>query len=253
MEIKAITFDLWDTVIQDDSDEAERKRRGLRSKRDERRYLFWNAVNEVQEIDKPIVDTAYDQTEEEFHLEWYEHYRTWPIREHMNRVLMKINRSVPDDAFEQVARTLENMEIEIPPLPVDGIKEVLESLSDRCRLGVVSDTIVTPGYKLREWLELFDLQSYFSGFAFSDEVGHSKPHKDMFWTAANQLGSDLTNMVHIGDREAKDIQGAHAVGMKAILFTGSRDTDAENTTADAVIRDYSELLAALERIESEAA
>lgn len=253
MEIKAITFDLWDTIIQDDSDEAERQRRGLRSKQDERRYLFWNAVNEAQAIDQHIVDSAYDQTDEEFQQEWYEHYRTWPIREHLNRVLMKINRSVSDEAFEQVARTLENMEIEIPPLPVDGVKEVLESLSGRCRLGIVSDTVVTPGYKLREWLELFDLQSYFSGFAFSDEVGHSKPHRDMFHSAANQLGCDLANMVHIGDREAKDIQGAHAVGMKAILFTGSSDTDAGNTTADAVIGDYSELLAVLERIESDSA
>ena len=253
MEIKAITFDLWDTVIQDDSDEAERKRRGLRTKHDERRYLFWNAVNEAQEIDKQIVDIAYDQTDEEFRQEWYEHYRTWPIREHLNRVLMKINRSVSDQAFEEVARTLENMEIEIPPLPVDGVKEVLESLSDRCRLAVISDTIVTPGYKLREWLELFDLHSYFSGFAFSDEIGHSKPHQDMFRSAANQLGVDLANIIHIGDREAKDIQGAHAVGMKAILFTGCRDTDAGNTTADAEIRDYSELPAVLERIESDTA
>ena len=63
MEIKAITFDLWDTIIQDDSDEAERQRRGLRSKQDERRYLFWNAVNEAQAIDQHIVDSAYDQTD----------------------------------------------------------------------------------------------------------------------------------------------------------------------------------------------
>ena len=37
MQVKAITFDLWDTVIRDDSDEAKRAARGLPSKREARR------------------------------------------------------------------------------------------------------------------------------------------------------------------------------------------------------------------------
>ncbi|GIT27925.1 MAG: hypothetical protein CM1200mP41_39690 [Gammaproteobacteria bacterium] len=31
--IKAVTFDLWDTVIHDDSDEPKRAAQGLRSKK----------------------------------------------------------------------------------------------------------------------------------------------------------------------------------------------------------------------------
>ena len=49
--IKAITFDLWDTLVVDDSDEAKRAEHGLRSKFDERRHLLWEALNDAKPID----------------------------------------------------------------------------------------------------------------------------------------------------------------------------------------------------------
>ena len=42
--IRAVSFDLWDTLVVDDSDEAVRAGRGLRSKREERRHLTWKAL-----------------------------------------------------------------------------------------------------------------------------------------------------------------------------------------------------------------
>lgn len=42
----AISFDLWDTIVVDDSDEEERAALGLRSKHDERRALLHAAVPE---------------------------------------------------------------------------------------------------------------------------------------------------------------------------------------------------------------
>ena len=56
MAIKAITFDLWDTIVDDDSDEVVRAARGLRSKRDERRHLLWHAVNDADKVALEDVD-----------------------------------------------------------------------------------------------------------------------------------------------------------------------------------------------------
>ena len=42
--VKAITFDLWDTIIDDNSDEPKRFNLGLRSKREERQYLLYNVI-----------------------------------------------------------------------------------------------------------------------------------------------------------------------------------------------------------------
>ena len=43
--IKAITFDLWDTVIHDGSDVQRRAKQGMRSKKAERRHLVWEALD----------------------------------------------------------------------------------------------------------------------------------------------------------------------------------------------------------------
>ncbi len=249
-KISAITFDLWDTVIQDDSDEPERKRRGLRTKHDERRHLLWKAANDYQAISRDVVNKAYDETDAEFRIDWYDNCITWTVDVQIRRIFEKIGRKIPEDAFRKIVSATENMEIEIPPAPVQGIKNILESLSKQYPLGVISDTIVTPGRNLREWLRMFGMLDYFSGFAFSDEVGHSKPHRDMFLCAAKQLNVAPTEIVHVGDREKKDIDGAHALGMRAILFVGSRNTDANSTKADAVCEDYGEFIGILDRMNS---
>jgi putative hydrolase of the HAD superfamily len=140
------------------------------------------------------------------------------------------------------------MEITVCPDPIDGIKGALDELSQRYKLGVVSDAIVSPGRCLREWLEIHGLKEYFHGFAFSDEVGHSKPHRDMFTTAAAQLGVELHEMVHLGDRDHNDVKGPHGLGMKAILFTATRDRDKATTTADAVCERHQDLAAIVDSL-----
>ena len=42
--IKAITFDVWDTILIDDSDEIKRKKAGLHSKNTSRFSLVYNYV-----------------------------------------------------------------------------------------------------------------------------------------------------------------------------------------------------------------
>ena len=116
----------------------------------------------------------------------------------------------------------------------------------------MSDAIVSPGRCLRRWLDIHGLLDYFDAFAFSDEVGHSKPHPDMFATVAEQLGVDLPEMVHLGDRDSKDVKGPHALGMKAVLFTATRDRDKDATTADAVCERHQDLVAIIDRLAANA-
>ena len=92
------------------------------------------------------------------------------------------------------------------------------------------------------------MAKFFIGFAFSDEVGHSKPHRSMFESAAEQLGVEIGEMVHVGDRDHNDVKGPQQLGMKAILFTASRDVDKTNTSADAICGSFDKLEAAIERL-----
>ncbi len=246
--IKAITFDLWDTLVVDDSDEAKRAEQGLRSKFDERRHLLWEALNDTEPIGLETVRLAYNVGDAAFNKVWKDHHITWPIAERLRVILKGLGRELPEAAFNAVVRAHAEMEVDIPPDAMPGAAPVLERLAKRYKLCIVSDAIVSPGNCLRRLLGNHDLASPFSGFAFSDEVGHSKPHRSMFESAAGQLGVEIGEMLHVGDRDHNDVKGPQQLGMKAILFTASRDVDKANTTADAICESFEELEAAIDRL-----
>ena len=232
--VKAITFDLWDTVIHDDSDEGKRKAQGLASKKEARRALALSVLERTAPLEKSILLAAYDAMEAEFNRVWHDEHVTWTVDERVSMLLEGLGRTLADDHRTQLVRGLEEMEVTVPPNPIDVIGEAIAALAGSYKLGVVSDAIYSPGRCLREWLQMHDLLQHFDGFAFSDEVGHSKPHRDMFASVASQLGVEISDMVHIGDRDHNDIKGPHALGMKAVLFTATRDLDKDHTSADAI-------------------
>jgi HAD superfamily hydrolase (TIGR01549 family) len=150
--------------------------------------------------------------------------------------------------MSKVVKAHEEMEFVVKPDLVFGAPEALRDLAGRYRLCVVSDAIVTPGSLLREILRSYGIAQYFGSFAFSDEIGHSKPHPTMFQHVAGELGVSLDQMVHVGDRDQNDVQGPHELGMKAILFTATRDVDKANTSADAICERHADLPAIVDRM-----
>ncbi|MEM7386434.1 MAG: HAD family hydrolase [Verrucomicrobiota bacterium] len=247
MKIRGLTFDLWDTLVHDDSDEVRRNVQGLRSKYEERRHLLWEHLNTESPLEKETVWTAYDAVDAAFNKVWKQHHITWPVEERLDVLLKALGRKRPE-SWKRLVRETATMEVEVPPDLIEGCGEVLANLSKHFQLAVVSDAIVTPGAELRRLLENHGIALHFSAFAFSDEVGHSKPHPDMFETALDQLGLAPEEAIHIGDRDHNDIKGAQAMGMKAILFTATRDADASTTSAEAQCASFSELPGVISRL-----
>jgi HAD superfamily hydrolase (TIGR01549 family) len=247
-KIKAVTFDLWDTIVHDDSDEPKRKAKGLRSKKAERRHLLWEALNKQAPIGEAEVTLAYDVADAAFNRVWHDQHVTWRIGERLEVAMKGLGRSLPAEDFAELQRRHEEMEVEIRPDLIPGIAEALAEIHGRYRTCIVSDAIVSPGRCLRQLLASYDLARHFDGFAFSDEVGHSKPHKSMFNSAARQMGVAVEEMVHIGDRDHNDVKGPQKLGMKAILFTATRAVDKERTSADAICERHADLAALIDRL-----
>lgn len=245
---RAITFDLWDTIVYDDSDEPKRAACGLLTKKGQRRRLVFEALNAQEPISEADVTLAYNTADAAFNRVWHDQHVTWKIAERLNVVLRGLGRTLPQDVFDRVVADHQAMEIEIEPNLIEGCSEALADLSSRFPLAIVSDAIVTPGSHLRDLLEKHGVKQYFKGFAFSDEVGRSKPHRAMFASAAEQLGVEIPQMIHIGDRDHNDIKGPHALGMKAVLFTAARDVDKGNTQADAICERYADLPGIIDRL-----
>ena len=246
--IKAVSFDLWDTIVHDDSDEPKRVALGLRSKKAERRHLVWQALNRYGAIDPAAVTLAYDVADAAFNAVWHDRHITWTIGERLRVLLKGLGRALPDPEFAELVRRHEEMEIEVRPDLVPGVAEALAALHGRYRTCVVSDAIVSPARCLRRLIDGHGLTPYFDGYAFSDEVGYSKPHRAMFESAARQMGVGLTEIVHIGDRDHNDVKGPQALGMKAVLFVGTRAADRDRTSADAVCERAADLPAIVDRL-----
>jgi len=99
-EIRALTFDLWDTIVVDDSDEPRRRQRGLRSKRDERRQLLWEALKKQAPIAEETVQLAYNVGDAAFNTVWHDQHVTWPIRARLEVILAGLGRTLPDADLE---------------------------------------------------------------------------------------------------------------------------------------------------------
>jgi len=194
------------------------------------------------------VTIAYDVADAAFNRVWHDQHVTWAIAERLEVALKGLGRTLPAEEFAELVRRHEEMEVEIRPDLIPGIAEALAEIHTRYRTCVVSDAIVSPGSALRRLLASYDLSRHFDGFAFSDEVGHAKPHRSMFDSAARQMGVAIEEMVHIGDRDHNDVKGPQKLGMKAILFIATRAADRDKTSADALCTAHLDLPGIIDRL-----
>lgn len=90
------------------------------------------------------------------------------------------------------------------------------------------------------------LDAHIDTVTFSAEVGWRKPSPRMFAAALAALGTDAAGTVMVGDSEANDIAGAHAVGMRAVLLC--RSSGGGPSEADAVINALGDVPVAFQNI-----
>ena len=248
--IKAITFDLWDTVFINDSDEPKRTAAGRLSKPLERRQLLKKYLDKYESVSSETVTAVYDAVDAAFKKVWYEEHNTWQVRERLELVLTGLKRRLPDDELNELVRLHEEMELEFRPDFAPGVHKAVQSLHERYKLAVISDTIFSPGRTLRKILEGEGLLKYFDVFIFSDEFGRSKPEPALFQAACKDLGVEYGELVHIGDREHNDILGPQKLGIQSILCKAVLDRGRGHTRAAAVFEKYEDLPAIIENLNS---
>ena len=124
---------------------------------------------------------------------------------------------------------------------IEGAADVLQYFKDRnLPIGLVSNTIFPASFHLKE-LRRFGLFPYLDRHLFSSEVGVRKPHPQIFLQALDELNTNPSNAVFVGDRLVEDIGGAQKVGMKGVLrYVARRDYSAP-ITPDARIDQLREL------------
>jgi putative hydrolase of the HAD superfamily len=199
------------------------------------------------------VDLASDVVDACYRKVWDDQHVTWTVPERVSVLLKGLGHALPEPELLELILRLEDMELEFRPDPVPGAIEALKALQSDPRkipLAVISDTIYSPGRALREVLDGYGIKDCFDCFVFSDEIGVSKPQPQTFEAVAKGLGVSVEGIVHIGDRNDKDIVGPQGLGARGILITVAKDRGSATTTADAICTDYSELPRLLAELEA---
>jgi HAD superfamily hydrolase (TIGR01549 family) len=254
--IEAITFDFWDTIAIDDSDEPKRAALGLLSKPEARVQMFvQKIVATYPRIKAARAAEAYHAANERFRHEWHNDYRTPSVTTRIYYAYEHLGLKPKPGEYaglvreiDELVREIETMEIRIPPDFTPGVHHTLQLLAQEYKLGIISDTIHTHGRGLRNLLERQGLLQYFSRFIFSDEAGVAKPSSTVFLHAAIGLDVAPARMIHVGDRESNDVVGPLEIGMQAILFTGVVDRGGQKTRAQAICRNFADLPQIIKRL-----
>ncbi len=91
-----------------------------------------------------------------------------------------------------------------------GTKAVLDGLSERYKLGIISNG---PSQIQRAKLSMFHLGEYFKTVVISGEAGAEKPESAIFHLALEGLRAAPQESAHVGDSLAHDVTGALRAGL----------------------------------------
>ncbi len=236
--IKAITFDCWDTILNDDVTRTE-----------ERKKFFQHVF---KENGFPLDDKEFDRLFKEegkiFRNYIIDNRKTPNSTMRVDTIVSLADVQISDSEKNKIAQYSDNIALQFRPPLVPLIAEVLEQLSSKYTLAVICNTGWHSGKIVRQLLEGYDLPRHFSHLTFSDEAGIAKPHKQIFEYTLEKIGFDARDAAHIGDSEYSDIVGAKEAGMKAILFTEVNEKYRDNNTADIVVNDYDNFAEIMEKL-----
>jgi putative hydrolase of the HAD superfamily len=212
LPVKAVTFDFWNTIAcEPPGTMAEARQRAVAAACE---------ACEV-EVEATLLATSLEEVVSSYQ-------RSWSVGTHFHpregAAMLVRALGVEGAAREMVAEAFltagRGASLELSP----DIRPCLAALNGRgIRLGIVCDVGFTGGELLRDFLEREDLLGHFSGWAFSDEVGHYKPSPRIFEAALEALGARPVEAVHVGDLRRTDVVGARAVGMRTVRYRGLYD------------------------------
>jgi HAD superfamily hydrolase (TIGR01509 family) len=230
--VKAVTFDFWNTIAREPP--------GTMAEARCRAVAVACEACEV-EVEAERLAASLEQVATSYHRSWSAgtHFHPSEGAEMLVRAL-----GVEGAAREMVAEAFltagRGANLELSP----DIRPCLEALGERgLLLGIVCDVGFTGGELLRDFLDRNGLLEHFSGWAFSDEVGHYKPSPRIFEAALDALGAQPSEAAHVGDLRRTDIAGAGAIGMGTVRYRGLHDDRGEEGEgeADFVIDSHREL------------
>ncbi len=220
--IKHFSFDLWFTLIK--SNPTFKKERALYFSK--KFNTFKKPVDEVELIFRNIdllCNSINEKTGKSIEAE--EMYLM--VIYHLNNSLQPFTdidiNSLYKDMEELIFKYTPTVFSTQTPSILDKIKQNSDTT-----LNILSNTAFIKGSTLRTIINHLDLSKYFNFQIYSDEVGFSKPHEEMYnillyniFTIRKNSNILLSEILHVGDNLIADIYGAKSAGINAFQINSN--------------------------------
>ncbi len=239
MNLEAVTFDLWDTLVYNRNYKEFRFPELKRILRECGSTLTENEIDEAYRY-------GFEYSRDTIPLEGYRHIETHEI---IDKVLEKTGYNT-DTTRDRLIHVYEEAILCDPPKLKEGVFEALDYVKPRYKVGLISVTGVSPGRLVREILRDHGVLDYFDALTFSDEVKIVKPNPNLFTRCIDELRVEPQNAIHIGDSFKSDIVGAIDAGMHTIWLKTREMHQKQGYVPDKTIMSLKELPEALEELVS---
>jgi len=237
MQIKAVLFDLFNTLVLLESDEVFY----TPCLRRLHEFLARNGINvpfeEFRRAYFEVRDRLYAETEKSLE----EPHFNVRVSLVLRRFGYNFDVSSPIVVGATMAFTDEFMKyVHLDPDTID----VLRVLHGKYKLGLVSNFAI-PECASR-LLDKFGLNEFFDVVLVSGAINKRKPGSEIFERALKTLGVNSSEAIFVGDMLGLDVKGAKNVGMKAVLIERRQSEEILNVKPDRIIKSLRELFLVLD-------
>jgi len=220
MDGKAITFDFHNTLA------ACPEWFELEIRRLPSAFLGWWSDRDGRRLDPALLDEA-DEHYRQLRIEIIEHGNELTAEACLEHVFSGMHLQVhEEDVRAGIAFLMREALTGASPI-LGAIETVQEIHRAGVPIGVVSSAVYHP---FLEWtLAAFGIRDAFQAVVTSASVGFYKSRPEIYWHAADVLGTVPERMVHVGDSLRFDVGGASRAGMGTVWLTDDRAERGDQT------------------------
>ena len=247
--ITTVTFDLWQTLLIDDRElglrRSDARLEGVRrllsdcGEEYEPEHIseaYWECYRQCVAIREELRDVSFPEQIEIF----------------VEGISPGLGERLTAGALSEITRVYADSFLDYPPPAHSDALDVLRSVRGMgLRIGMISNTGMTPGTTFRTYLANNGMLGYFDKLTFSDEVRMAKPAKEIFLLTLRAMNAAPEQAVHIGDSVKNDVAGAKLCGLKTVWITGfseRENPDDPTTEPDETVDKLAEVVTAIQRI-----
>jgi|LauGreDrversion4_2_1035121.scaffolds.fasta_scaffold28547_4 putative hydrolase of the HAD superfamily len=193
--MKHISFDVWGTILQSNPNNNTNRAIYLKE-----HFQLDSPISDIQKIIKDN-GKSINELQESTGIQVGR-------SEIFERLLRKFDLNFTADNLLLVDAIFQQSFLDNPPELIEpGYADAIAALNTSHNLSILSNTVYVKGENIQKVLDGYLGSGLFDFTLYSDQLGYSKPHENVYRALIGQSGVTSTEIVHIGDSVLCDIEG----------------------------------------------